>query len=278
MIIVWVIMVILILWLIIIIIRRTFLSIGLKYITLNNLVHLDNPFHIDTIKNIEDFQLSAKPIPSCLEWIRLCYIFSKNNELITPDIVELVASFQELCYVFKDVETNKLFIIFRGTLSIEDIISDLNNTQTVFHDNLYVHSGFLTVYMKMQTDLMGLLKTLSPSSVMITGHSLGGALAMILTADILAKTDWKPIVYTFGCPRVGDGNFVQYLHSKKLECYRVINYEDVVPQFPLPVTLRMLNPRKPFFFEHYGTVIAFSQNLKSLSNNHSIFTYYQNLK
>ena len=278
MIIVWVILVILIIWLITIVIRKTLLSIGLKYMTMNNLVILDNPFHLDTVQNMEDFQFSKNPVSSCLEWIRLCYIFSKQKDLIVPDSVVLLASFQEICYIFKNTAMNKLFIIFRGTLSIEDMISDLNNTQSIFHDNLYIHSGFLAIYMKMQKDLMDLLKTLSPSSVIIIGHSLGGALAMILSVDILTNMNWKPVLYTFGCPRVGDDNFVQFLKNKNLECYRVVNYEDVVPQFPLPVTLRMLNPRKPFFFEHYGTVIGFSQNLKSFQNNHSIFTYYQNFK
>lgn len=47
----------------------------------------------------------------------------------------------------------------------------------------------------------------------MTGHSLGGAIAMIATMDILKLTDIKADHFiSFGQPRVGDEDFVSHFN------------------------------------------------------------------
>jgi alpha-beta hydrolase superfamily lysophospholipase len=41
----------------------------------------------------------------------------------------------------------------------------------------------------------------------ICGHSLGGALATLLVADVTANTPLKPQAWTFASPQVGDAIF-----------------------------------------------------------------------
>ena len=62
--------------------------------------------------------------------------------------------------------------------------------------------------------------------VWFTGHSLGGALAT-LAAE---RHDRAPEVYTFGSPRVGDGEYVEGLN---LPVYRFVNGRDAVPKLPV---------------------------------------------
>ncbi len=96
-----------------------------------------------------------------------------------------------------------------------------------------VHRGFkeaLEQVWEDRADLSGLQSYLDDSgragrSVWFTGHSLGGALA-ILAAHAFGRAAG---VYTFGAPRVGDRAFVE---SFLLPAYRVVNATDLVPRVP----------------------------------------------
>jgi hypothetical protein len=72
----------------------------------------------------------------------------------------------------------------------------------------------------------------------VTGHSLGGAMAVLAAARILneAKTSWHRVlhgVYTFGQPAVGDLNFVQqYQRTLGAMLFRHTYKLDAVPRLP----------------------------------------------
>ena len=62
----------------------------------------------------------------------------------------------------------------------------------------------------------------------ITGHSLGGALAMIAAKKITHKGG-NAACYTFGSPRVGDEVWISNI---KTPLYRVVNAADCVTMLP----------------------------------------------
>jgi hypothetical protein len=77
----------------------------------------------------------------------------------------------------------------------------------------------------------------------LTGHSMGGALA-VLTACRLARAGRPAIAtYTFGSPRIGDAAFCA---GYALPTYRVVNRLDLVPEMPLASMKRLL-PERPRF-------------------------------
>ncbi|HYB86275.1 MAG TPA: lipase family protein [Streptosporangiaceae bacterium] len=66
----------------------------------------------------------------------------------------------------------------------------------------------------------------------VCGHSLGGALATLLVADLAANTPLKPQAWTFASPRVGDAVFAARYGGLSTVSWRIYNLVDVVPYFP----------------------------------------------
>jgi hypothetical protein len=70
-------------------------------------------------------------------------------------------------------------------------------------------------------------------TLVVCGHSLGGAIAL-LVAEWLRRKPTKPkvVLYTFGAPRAGDAAFVRA--AQPLNHHRIVNHNDPVPALPLP--------------------------------------------
>jgi triacylglycerol lipase len=83
----------------------------------------------------------------------------------------------------------------------------------------------------------GLAADLDPSlPTVVCGHSLGGALATLLVADVTANTPLKPQAWTFASPRVGDAIFAGRYGGLTTVSWRIYNQVDVVPYFPADVS------------------------------------------
>lgn len=94
-----------------------------------------------------------------------------------------------------------------------------------------VHSGFLKAYQAAAKDIDAAIAEVSTGAsgvpIFYTGHSLGGALAMI--AVRIEAPDSGGACYTYGSPRVGDYPFYK---GVKTPIYRVVNAADIVPRVP----------------------------------------------
>lgn len=104
-----------------------------------------------------------------------------------------------------------------------------------------VHRGFLEQYeyddlpAKVNQAVSTLLRAHEGFALLVTGHSLGGALAHLSAFELAGM---HPAVEcrldTFGCPRVGNGFFVQALQAlPNLRAYRVQNGLDPITRGPL---------------------------------------------
>jgi pimeloyl-ACP methyl ester carboxylesterase len=67
-------------------------------------------------------------------------------------------------------------------------------------------------------------------SIIVCGHSLGGAIALLLGEWL--RHHWSPTtqLYTFGAPRAGDRAFVQ--GARDLIHHRLVNHNDPIPSVP----------------------------------------------
>ncbi len=92
-----------------------------------------------------------------------------------------------------------------------------------------VHRGFYQAFECVRPEIEGALREVRNNGypLYITGHSLGGALALIAT-KFLAE-DSIGACYTFGSPRVACSQFGD---SIKTPVYRLVNAADIVPRLP----------------------------------------------
>lgn len=117
-------------------------------------------------------------------------------------------------------------IVFRGTDSgsVDDLLTDLNALPRAWDDGHAVHRGFADEYDSLRQPLQRLDS--HPDGTILTGHSLGGALANLALRDVPGSR-----LITIGAPRVGDERFTESLKASSIERY--VHACDLVPRVPL---------------------------------------------
>jgi hypothetical protein len=156
-----------------------------------------------------------------------------------------------------------IYICWRGTVTGSEWVSDLDFKKTTcsfLKNGEKVHEGFQNVYtlgydqlgdsrpspQKVVLDYLELIKETTPDyNLWITGHSLGGALAVINICDIVVNNYNKNAkMYNFAGPKVGDSAFAttfeKYIgtgccNTNALNnccSWRVVNTNDEVPKAP----------------------------------------------
>lgn len=155
---------------------------------------------------------------------------------------------------FIAADPKKIILAFRGSEGvnrgesfIKDWTTDAVINQATF--NKYfpsapnignIHSGFgkglRDVWTKVAARLEDTRKIYPEASLWITGHSLGGALAVLASACCYYETqNQSPVAgcYTFGQPRVGDLLFRSFYESALgSRTYFVVNRGDLVTRIP----------------------------------------------
>ena len=131
-------------------------------------------------------------------------------------------------------ETEFAVLCFRGTQQLRDWMVNINcetqpirdpNGGTGFVGNM--HKGFHDAYKSVEKSIADRLEGTEDLPLYITGHSLGGALAVVATW--YQSSQRLAACYTFGAPRVGND---QLQGRFKTPIYRIVNAADPVPFVP----------------------------------------------
>ncbi|KAJ4834662.1 hypothetical protein Tsubulata_034489 [Turnera subulata] len=180
-------------------------------------------------------------------------------------------------------DPNLIVLAFRGTEPF-----DANGWSTDFDVSWYelkgvgkVHRGFMHAlgmqkngwpkdidqgatdhsyaYYSLRQMLKNMLQKNEKAKFIVTGHSLGGALA-ILFICVLALHEEALLfermegVYTFGQPRVGDKQFAEYMEDKlkkyDVRYLRYVYSNDLVPRIPFD--------DKSFMYKHFGPCMYYN--------------------
>jgi triacylglycerol lipase len=167
-------------------------------------------------------------------------------------------------------------LAFRGTRpdQLSDWMDDADIKQAAFNslfggpDVGQVHSGFGRLlagdWAEIYQAVGGFQK--DGQTLWITGHSLGGALAVMATAAFtFSKVEPVNGLYTFGQPRVGDPNFYTQSESHFGDVmFRFVNNQDIVTRVPP----RLVPFVPPLFYKHSGQLRFFDAQGNLHSDDH----------
>ncbi|KAL3351852.1 hypothetical protein AABB24_020103, partial [Solanum stoloniferum] len=194
----------------------------------------------------------------------------------------------------KSKDANLILISFRGTepFDADDWITDFDyswyevpkigklhmgflealglgsrvNVST-FHEHLFdknvdvtiAHSERKTAYYTVRSKLKSLLKEHENARFVVTGHSLGGALAILFPTMLVIHEEMDVMkrlsrVYTYGQPRIGNrqlGRFMEeHLEHPVPKYFRVVYSNDLVPRLPYD--------DKAFLYKHFGVCMYYN--------------------
>ncbi len=145
-----------------------------------------------------------------------------------------------------------MVLSFRGTepKKFRDIWTDLQFLPFKRKQGV-MHEGFYKAYQDIEKDLVKAVKKIN-LPLYVTGHSLGGALAL-MAVMYLPDMDWTAACYTFGGPKVGNDEFTDGLF--KVPVYRTVNSSDIVPSLP------------PFFLALFGINYQHAGDMRYLTQD-----------
>jgi predicted lipase len=178
-----------------------------------------------------------------------CTNTSTTFEVTYADYSEETDTF---VYVGYDSADHKIIVTYRGSVpSIKNWVSNLKAGKYALDIDhrlvVGIHAGFRESYESHRWTIIDEVLRLRRRkrrpfgrfpTIVLTGHSLGGALSTITALDLVANHDLGGVyLYTYGSPRVFQTESVvgvlnDYINSGKIWSYRITNQRDIVPHLP----------------------------------------------
>lgn len=132
-----------------------------------------------------------------------------------------------------------IYVVFRGSSSSSNFLTDVDISMISYNSypecNCLVHKGFYTAQ---QSVIQNIILTVAnikidypEYQVIVTGHSLGGALAHFTGMD-LYRSNILSTVITFGMPRIGSYGYSAFAGKILTNSIRYTHYKDRSPHLP----------------------------------------------
>ena len=152
--------------------------------------------------------------------------------------VEMIDRFETQVLVVRS--DDYLVFAFRGTEAhkLKDILTDINILRTPT-DWGKVHTGFHRALEHAWPQIWYHVQRAAGRRILITGHSMGGDLAVLLAARLVRNKVRPSRVVTFGMARVGSPEFAEKYNAELGNITdRVVVKSDPIALVPLPFRFR----------------------------------------
>ncbi len=176
--------------------------------------------------------------------------------------------------------TGVQYVVFTGS---ENLLNWLMNGIFLKEGDSFfkgkVHRGFLASFRGLRTYVMG---RLTQDPIVVTGHSLGGSMAVLMARYLVHCGYNVKCVYTFGKPRVGDEDWKKDYNENVSSSYRVVNKLDLIPTLPKigyyhEGTSIVLDGKDISTYQKVRTTMSFLTNPLDGGLNHLIKTYCETI-
>lgn len=207
---------------------------------------------------VEDFSTQWPLDQICAELSRIAYIrFEKKDQpRLEADLARAGFVGPPGCFHSKwtgaqgfgtVAPDGTMFVAFRGTqvTSLRDIFADVAAPPVRWAGQGRVHWGFWNCYRSLKEEVDGWVARASGERLVVTGHSLGAAMATLMAA----LHDRAELV-TFGSPRVGNQGFVDRFAGRSARRY--VDCVDIVPRLPPPIGYGHLEQMT--YIDHLGAM------------------------
>lgn len=166
---------------------------------------------------------------------RLAY--NKSNHITKINKLASHTCYKTDSYAYTWVNNKSLYISFRGTEKLNDLVFNVDIRQYKHNNDIAIHNGFWTKYKALKNSIKNTIDDITSKTtienVTCTGHSMGGALASICACDLAQDYDNLDMnLYTFGSPRVGNIDFAHWCSASVSNHYRLANKGDIITYLP----------------------------------------------
>ena len=245
------------------------------------------------LKGYDSFNMKLSS--SCCYLIENVYSQDMN---VTDTVIHKTMSYERSSdkrpFVYVMTKGDVIYIPIRGTAGLAEWVNNVKiyqdnykssikqfkNTPSFMRsdNNIMIHNGFLDSYNRVAAPIIDMIKILMDMNpnyfICLTGHSMGGAVASILSSELNFLGYKNVTTYLFGTPRVGNKAFADYIENcEGMNMYSVLNTEDNIAQAIPAVSPNTSQHDNPFFYSFCGQSIYFSENWYSTYYNHAIVMY-----
>jgi len=190
-------------------------------------------------KLLSDFERDSFRKSSITEgFARVCDHSYESQEALRASILQL--GFEDVDFIPKDdmfcclaIKRECLVVAFRGTDSWKDVLFNVDIRRLKI-DGGHVHNGFQQAYLFLKDKLLDKIRSLAPKQLWITGHSLGGAMALLCGYDLAINSNHAVTgVVTFGQPMLCKEDLADAVETALGGQYlRLVNNQDRVTRVP----------------------------------------------
>jgi len=135
-----------------------------------------------------------------------------------------------------------LFVTYRSTSAktkkeyTKNVITDLDGAMVeadwISSDGVFVHRGFDSEYDRFRDTMLEIINDKNPSKIIVSGHSLGSALATLSALDLSMNHGYDVSLVSMGGPRVGNKEYRELMDNYVKDNYRIYIPQDPIINIP----------------------------------------------